>query len=128
MVSGNTSRIEAALEHDGIRTVVGLAIAILGTWAFATTFRAWAYADHWAEPLVIGFCFFVLAWTPFLGIGLIFGYQKTTDPRTSRMAAEVAEILKEAGWNGTSVNGRIRLTSPDGRSASISVETEEGSR
>ena len=114
-------QIERALDNDALRVVIGLSIAILGSWAFAEIFRAWAYADHWAEPLVIAFCFLVLGWTPFIGFGLIFGYQKTDDPEASQIATEMADILKAAGWTGTTKGERIIITTPDGRKSDIEV-------
>lgn len=69
VTAGN--HIERALDNDALRVLIGLSIAILGSWAFAEIFRAWAYADRWAEPMVIAFCFLVLGWTPFIGFGLI---------------------------------------------------------
>ena len=121
VTAGN--HIERALDNDALRVIIGLSIAILGSWAFAEIFRAWAYADHWAEPLVIAFCFFVLGWTPIIGFGLIFGYQKTDDPGASQIADEVADILKAAGWTGKTEGERIIITSPDGRRADLGVRS-----
>ena len=115
------SRLERALDNDALRVIIGLSIAILGSGAFIEIFRAWAYADHWAEPLVIAFCFLVLGWTPFIGFGLIFGYQKTDDPGASQIADEVADILKGAGWTGKTEGDRIIITSRDGQKADLRV-------
>ena len=121
VTAGN--HIERALDNDALRVIIGLSIAILGSWAFAEIFRAWAYADHWAEPLVIAFCFLVLGWTPVIGFGLIFGYQKTDDSGASQIADEVADILKAAGWTGKTEGERIIITSPDGRRADLGVRS-----
>lgn len=121
MVITAKNPIESFLDNDLARVVTGLTIAILGSWAFAEIFRAWSYADHWAEPLVIAFCFLVLAWSPIIGFGLIFGYQKNADPAAAAMADNLANALQTAGWNLEVKDNKMTMKAPDGRIAVVEV-------
>lgn len=120
-ITSQKSGIEAFLENDFNRAITGLAIAILGMWSFAEIFRAWAYADHWAEPLVIGFCFFVLGWTPFIGFGLIFAYEKDPDPNSAEMAERIALALEDSGWTHETQGNKMTMTAPDGKTAVVEI-------
>lgn len=125
MVITAKNSVESFLDNDLARVATGLTIAILGSWAFAEIFRAWAYADHWAEPLVIAFCFLVLAWSPIVGFGLIFGYQKDVDPAAAEIAAKLSQDLQASGWSMEKEGNTMTMKAPDGRVAIVEVTVKK---
>lgn len=116
---------DSFLDNDFYRFVVGMLLLVGGPWIGMEMFRAWAYADHWAEPpiIMLSFCLAFLA--PILGAGLIIAYRKVPDPKSIKMREGIQNSLLNAGWDVDGEGNTFTITSHDGTVAKVTVETRK---